>query len=64
MASDGTSFRSLMVIGRDKSYAVCGTVVVGAAGRGLDADDLGMAVVCRQVLQCRPVYSQSSSSAW
>ena len=27
-----------------------GTVVVGVAGRGLDADDLEVAVVCWQVL--------------
>ena len=55
MATGGT-FRSLMVVGRDENYAVCGTVVVGVAGRGLDADDLGTAVVCRRVLQCGPVF--------
>ena len=33
---------------------VCGTVAVGITGRVVDADDLGAAVVCRQVLQCGP----------
>ena len=39
------------------------TVVVGVAGRDLNADDLGTAVVCRQVLQCGEGCS-SSPTAW
>ena len=42
---------------------VWGTVAVGVAGRRLDADDLGMAAVCRQVLQWRPACSSSSTAA-
>ena len=33
---------------------MCGTVAVGITGRVVDSDDLGAAVVCRQVLQCGP----------
>ena len=60
----GRSFHSLMLLGRDENCTVCGTVVVGVAGRGVNADDLGAAVVCRQVLQCGPGCCSSSSTAW
>lgn len=36
--------------GSGEEWKLRGTVVVGDAGRGLDADDLGAAVVCWQVL--------------
>ena len=49
------------IIYRHSVCALYGTVVAGVAGRGLDADDVGAAVVCWQLaLQCGPGCSLSS----
>ena len=46
VASGGSSFHSLMVLGRIENCPVFATVVVvGVAGRGINADDLGAAAV-------------------
>ena len=48
VASGGSSFHFLTVLGRDENSVLCAvlTVVVGAAGRGLDAVNRGASVVC------------------
>ena len=55
-----------------KNCTVSDFVVVGVAGRGLDADDLGATLLCWQVPQCGPEHVVSlcgpscslSSTAW
>ena len=63
VASGGSSFHSLMVLGRIENCPVFAIVVVfGVAGRGIDVDDLGAAAVCWQALQCGPGRSLSFPS--
>ena len=62
----------LMAVGRNENCTVSDFVVVGVAGRGLDADDLGATLLCWQVPQCGPEHVVSlcgpscslSSTAW